>query len=169
MSVNLFFATIFAMLIGMFVYFEPSYVGNQKREEIPSIELESFTLYEISKNGIDHVLQGHEGKRFEDRYELASATFTDNTQHLSQLVTANNVIYKGDVIDLKGSVNYRREDGLRFQSQEGEYNTRTSVVLTRGPFTITQNANRIDGEQLHFNTASDEIAANDIRIVYHLQ
>ena len=54
--------------MGMYGYFNPDYSALDKNKEIPQIELSHFTLYEISQKGIDHILEGEEGKKFEAYY-----------------------------------------------------------------------------------------------------
>lgn len=169
MQLNLFFILILALLLGMFTYFSPKYAGVQTTQEIPKIELKDFVLYEVSSAGTLHILEGAEGKKFEDRYTLTSAKFSDNTRPLLQSVSASDVIYKGEIIDLRGNVHYVREDGLEFRSREGRYDTKRSLVQTRGAFTITQNSNRIDGNQLNLNNELDTVSANRIRVSYQLK
>ncbi len=123
MSINIFIALVLGLLMGMYLSFSPTYRDEGERGEIPQIELHSFTLYEISSRGIDHVLEGAEGKKFDNRYEITSAKFGDNTKSMYQSIAAGSVHYRDDLVRLKTDVLYRREDGLEFRSAEGEYNT----------------------------------------------
>jgi LPS export ABC transporter protein LptC len=160
---------ILGLLIAMYSYFAPHYTPSQEVGEIPKIELISFTLYEISHKGIDHILEGKEGKKFDERYEVTSAKFSDNTKHLFQSIRSNNADYRNNIIKLDGNVHYVREDGLEFRSQEGTYDAKASKIQTEGPFVITQNANRIDGNALLYNTEDDTVSANRVRGSYQLK
>lgn len=168
MSINVFFLFIFGLLMGMYVYFKPAYPPEQLSGEIPKIQLYSFALYEISRNGIDHILEGEEGKKFDERYEITSAKFSDNTKSLFQSIRADQAHYQGDILRLKTDVFYRREDGLEFRSDEGQYDSKASLITTEGPFVITQNANRVDGKRLHYNTEQDTVSADAVRGSYQL-
>lgn len=169
MSINLFFILLLGLLLGMYNYFTPNYTLSQESGEIPKIELFSFTLYEISHKGIDHVLEGKEGKKFDESYTVTSAKFSDNTKNLFQTLKADTMDYRSNVIKLNGNVHYAREDGLEFRSNEGNYNTDSSVIRTQGLFAITQNANRIDGNQLHYNSKNDTVSAEHVRVSYQLK
>ena len=169
MSINLFFVLILGLLVGMFAYFKPAYTSYGTGEEIPAIELQTFTLYEISRQGIDHVLTGEDGKMFDDRYEISSAIFSDNTKKLAQTVKAQKAVYRNDVVDLSGNVRYERADGLRFFSKEGKYDTNLSVVSTKGAFEIIQNRHRVEGTKLYYNTARDTVSADSVSGVYQLK
>jgi len=169
MSINLFFIALLGLLIGMYNYFTPNYTPSNDVGEIPKIELFGFTLYEISHKGIDHILEGKEGKKFDESYTVTSAKFSDNTKTLFQTIKSDNVDYRSDLIKLKGNVHYAREDGLEFRSNEGQYNTDTSVIQTEGGFVITQKSNRIDGKKLHYNNENDTVSADNVRVSYQLK
>jgi len=100
MSINLFFILLLGLLVGMYNYFTPNYTLSKEVGEIPKIELFAFTLYEISHKGIEHILEGQEGKKFDERYTVTSAKFSDNTKTLFQTIRSDNVDYQSDVINL---------------------------------------------------------------------
>lgn len=155
--------------MGMYAYFTPDYTALDKNKEIPQIELAHFTLYEISRKGIDHILEGDEGKKFETRYVITSAKFSDNTKTLFHSIRSDHADYQNDILTLSGNVRYERQDGLAFRSQEGTYQTKDSLIQTKGAFVITQNANRIDGTTLNYNTKKDTVSADRVCGVYQLK
>ena len=169
MSINLFFVLILGLLLGMYGYFAPNYAAVHEVKEVPKIELIDFTLYEISHKGIDHILEGDKGKKFDEYYVITSAKFSDNTKNLFHTIQADNVDYRNDIIKLNGHVHYKRDDGLEFRSNEGTYNTKASLIDTRGSFVITQNKNRIDGNGLLYNTEAKTVSANQVRGSYQLK
>lgn len=168
MSINLFFLLIGILLVGMFGYFKPISLKEERQKEVPNFELESFVIYEISSLGIDRFFEGEHGKRFDDRYEVSSAKFSDNSKKLFESIRADEALYKDDVIMLEGNVHYAREDGLQFRSREGKYTKSDSVVSTRGNFVITQNNNIIQGTRLELNTHYDTVSANAVSGSYQL-
>lgn len=169
MSINIFFILLLGLLLGMYNYFTPNYILSKDVGEVPKIELFSFTLYEISHKGIDHILEGKEGKKFDDRYAVTSAKFSDNTKTLFQTIESENVDYQNDIIKLKGNVHYAREDGLEFRSNEGKYNTDTAMIQTQGAFVITQKSNRIDGSTLLYDNKNNMVSADHVRVSYQLK
>lgn len=169
MSINIFFILLLGLLLGMYNYFTPNYILSKDVGEVPKIELFSFTLYEISHKGIDHILEGKEGKKFDDRYAVTSAKFSDNTKTLFQTIESENVDYQSNIIKLKGNVHYAREDGLEFRSNEGKYNTDTAMIQTQGAFVITQKSNRIDGSTLLYDNKNNTVSADHVRVSYQLK
>lgn len=169
MSINVFFVLLLGLLLGMYGYFNPSYTAHQDSREIPKIELISFELYEISPKGIDHILEGKEGKKFDDRYTVTSAKFSDNTKRLFQSIRSDDLKYQDDTVALKGNVHYVREDGLELRTNEGKYETKASLIQTAGAFVITQNGNRVEGDKLIYNTEHDTVSADRVRGSYNLK
>jgi LPS export ABC transporter protein LptC len=169
MSINVFFALLLGLLLGMYGYFNPSYTAHEDSREIPKIELISFELYEISPKGIDHILEGKEGKKFDDRYTVTSAKFSDNTKHLFQSIRSDDLKYQDDTVVLKGNVHYVREDGLELRTNEGQYDTKASLIQTAGTFVITQNGSRVEGDKLKYNTEHDTVSADRVRGSYNLK
>lgn len=168
MSINLFFILVLSLLVGMFGYFKPTVLADGSKEEVPKFELESFVIYEISTLGIDRFFEGEHGKRFEDRYEVSSAKFSNNSKKLFESIRANEALYKEEVITLNGNVHYLREDGLAFRSDEGKYDVPHSLVSTRGSFVITQKNNKVNGTQLLLNTQYHTVSANRVSGSYQL-
>ncbi len=152
----------------MFIYFKPIIFNDEIKTEVPKFELESFKIYEISTLGIDRFFEGDHGKRFEDRYEVSSAKFSNNSKTLFESISADEALYKDDIIDLEGNVHYVRADGLQFRSSEGKYDTPRSLVSTRGDFVITQSSNKVNGTQLRLNTQYHMVSANAVSGSYQL-
>lgn len=169
MSINRFFILISAFLVGIFMYYKPMKISDAPQKETPKFALENFIIYEMTTKGVGRFFEGKEGERYEDRYEVSSAKFSDNSKKLFESIRSDHARYKEDVIYLNGNVHYVRADGLEFRSNEGTYDKKRSLVQTQGDFIITQNANRIDGTKLRYNTASDTVSANQIRGSYDIK
>ncbi len=168
MSINVFFLVVLTFMLGMFSYFNPADSVRTKIVEVPQFELDEFVIYEISPNRIEHFFEGEHGKRFSDRYEATDAKFTNNERVLLESIQAHNALYKEDIIKLIGDVRYVRADGLQFQSNEGLYNQKESVIKTNGAFTITKNQNTVHGTRLHYNLNNDTVCADQVRGSYQL-
>lgn len=168
MSINLFFIFIFAMLIGMFQYFQPHTQQQAEKKEIPQFELDQFVIYEISSSQINRFFEGSHGVRFADRYMVENAKFSNNERKLFESIRSNHALYKDDIVTLNGNIVYQRADGLAFRSNEGRYDQKNGFVSTKGGFTITKESNSIRGEHLHYNLNLDTVSADRIQGIYQL-
>jgi LPS export ABC transporter protein LptC len=168
MSINVFFFLILALLVGMFSYFKPSNDMPITEKKVAQFEMDDFILYEISPQQINHFFTGAHGSKFPDYYEATNAKLTSNKRGMIESIRADRVLYKEDVIDLKGNVHYEREDGLEFYSQEGIYDQKNSYVKTSDAFRISKNQNTIYGIQLYYDLELDTVDANQITGIYQL-
>lgn len=164
----MFFLLVLGLILAIYGYFAPTYKYTKDAGEIPKIELYNFTLYEISHRGIDHLLEGKEGKKFEEYYTVTSAKFSDNTKHLLHFVESDRAHYRDDFLKLDGNLRYTRQDGLEFHTQRGTYDTKKGVIVTPESFFIVQNNHRIDGENIRYEVDRQWITANRIRAKYQL-
>lgn len=168
MSINLFFIFIFAMLVGMFQYFQPHTQQEEQKKEIPQFELDQFVIYEISSSKINRFFEGSHGIRFSDRYVVENAKFSNNERELFESIRSDHALYKDDIVTLNDNVVYKRADGLAFRSNEGKYDQKNGHVSTQGTFVITKESNSIRGEHLHYNLNLDTVSANRIQGIYQL-
>ena len=168
MSLNLFFLLVLGLLLGMFSYFPLEYQTYEQEGEVPKIELSRFSLYEISHQGVEHVLEGEEGKKFDAYYVITSAKFSDNTKKMVQSIQSNHAEYRSPLLDVKGDVRYLREDGLEFRCDAGKYDTKAGEVNVEGAFAITRSAHRIEGDRLEYNLNEDTLSAHNVRGSYQL-
>lgn len=168
MSINIFFTLILALLLVMFTYFKPAERDQLAANEVALFELDTFKIYEISPSKISRFFEGDHGKRFSDRYEVSQAKFSNNEKVLFESIRADNALYKDDIVALDGNIHYVREDGLQFNSNEGIYNLKRSIVTTEGVFTITKNENSVHGTHLYYDLNLDTVSANQIQGSYQL-
>ena len=137
--------------------------------DIPMFELKAFELYEINKIGLDSKILGTQAKRYTNRYEVSNIDYTDNTQEYIVNLRANEGIYKGDIVNLKGNVVYTREDGLIFKSEIAVYNKQTSVVSTKTKYHAYNENNTIVGSSLKYNNLLNKIESKNVTSIYQLR
>lgn len=168
MSINRFLLMVLGLLLGIYSYFTPTPKNKKETGEIPKIELYGFTLYEISYRGIDHRLEGKEGKKFDDYYTITSAKFSDNTPKFLHTIQSDHAYYRDDFLKLGGNLHYLRNDGLAFKTENGTYDTKKKVIETHQPFMITYENSRIDGKNIRYDVDQQSIIANKIQVKYQL-
>ncbi|MDD2829509.1 MAG: LPS export ABC transporter periplasmic protein LptC [Sulfuricurvum sp.] len=169
MSINLFFIVIFALLVGMFEYFQPHDISNKDMKEVPQFELNNFIIYEISPLKINRYFEGKHGLHYSDRYVIKEGKFTNNERALLESIRADNALYKGDLVTLNGGVHYVRSDGVNFYSEEGQYDQKNGLIKTDRAFKITKEGNSISGIHLDYNLNLDTVSADRIQGVYQLK
>ena len=166
MSATAFFTLIALILGGIFFFFKPMELKELEHKEIAQLELTDFTLYELTEKGLKTTLSGLKGERYVDRYESKQISFTDTSKEYTQNMTADHGVYHKNTVYLSGNVHYGREDGLEFASDEASYSQDDGTIRTEGPFVISRENDRFDGEKLLYDSKNEHLSAEKIRSSY---
>jgi len=169
MNINIFFTVISSILFSILFFLKPLEYQKTSHKEIALFNISTFTIYEFDKNGLVTILNGENGTRYNDRYEIKDVDFTDNSQKFIANMQANNGVYKNEIINLDGNVIYIREDGINFKSQKAVYNTNTSIVKVDKKFTINKNKNIITGKSLVYNNKLNTTKFYNARATYQIK
>jgi LPS export ABC transporter protein LptC len=168
MNINIFFVFISSVLLSILFLFKPLELQQKNHNSIALFNLSVFTIYEFDENGLLSVLNGEEGIRYKDRYEIQDVDYTDNSQEFVANIQSDYGVYKNEVINLNANVVYIREDGVTFESQEAVYNTKTSIVRVDKDFVIYKNKNIIRGVLLVYNNKLDIMKFHNVRAIYRI-
>lgn len=158
MSLSSFFLVTGVALFAVFLFFKPFKVDIANPGEMPQIELNRFIVHEVTEQGVKTILAGGYARRYEDRFTVSDVNVTDKAKSHIQSMQADEGIYKEPVIVLKQHVRYQRDDGVKFQTQEVEYNQSSGEMVASDRFILWQGNDRLEGKALHFN-AYDGIAS----------
>ncbi len=169
MNVTLFYLFIGAVLGAVFFFFKPLKVDIASPGELAQIELNDFTVHEVTEAGVKTILSGVHARRFADRYEVDTFHLMDRSQgHVEQMQAAEGS-YREPLVSLRGDVRFERDDGIVFETQSADYNQSSGVVSTPGRFVLWQAADRVEGTKLYYNIKSGEITAKKIAGTYTLK
>ena len=152
----------------IYVFFKPLNIKQQTFKDIPVFEISSFTLYEIDNSSLATFMKGDNAIKYSDRYLISNINYTDNSEKYLANMSANQAIYKDDLISLDGDVMYDREDGLAFKSQMLTYNKKTNITKTDKSFKLYQAQNSITGTSLRYNNVLNNAQANNVIVKYQL-
>lgn len=153
----------------IFIAFKPLNIKSQKLTDIPSFEISSFTLHELTQFKLNTLMFGLEAVRFTDRYEITNMDYTDNSQKLLANMKSKNGIYKNSAVYLSGDVKYIREDGMEFESQNVIYDKLTTVATSNVQYIAHQGANVLTGDAIVYNSLHGTMISKNITATYQLQ
>lgn len=171
-NANYFFILIAVILASILLFFKPVALKKDENEgqEIASLELYDFTLYELGLHGLKDIMIGKEGYRFKDRLEVKDINYTDSTRVLRNNLQADFGFYNNkDLITLKGNVRYYREDGMQFQSNKAIINQRKETIQTVGAFTLKKFTDNVVGKNLFYDTKKGLSHAKDVTAYFNLK
>lgn len=153
----------------IYVLLKPLNIKQQVYDEIPALEVSSFTLYELNKENLKTIMKGSEAIQFDDRYVVSHIDFTDNSKQYIAKMKAKKGVYKNEIVELKGDVTYKREDGLTFHTNKATYNKKTNVTFINGEFISSQAQNKLTGSALSYNNIQKKANAKNITLTYQLK
>lgn len=169
MNINLFFITLIALLLSVFIFFKPIEVNVPDHKEIAQLELKNFQIYEVEEKGVKSILEGEMGQRFENRYEIRDVTFKDTSKTYMEVMHADHGRYQDDKVYLNQNVTYARADEMTFKSDEAMYDINNSLVTTEGSFIMSAKRNYFKGHKLKFNTKENTMLAQKVSGSYHME
>jgi LPS export ABC transporter protein LptC len=153
----------------IFIFFKPLDTKKQEFVDIPLLDIDKFTLYEFDTNTLQTVMIGKRALRYSDRYTVTNIDFTDHSKDFISNMKADEGLYKGDVVDLKGNVVYYREDGMAFEAPTLLYNTKTAIATTDDDFIAYQDDSTMHGHTLIYNANITKMISSNVLINYKLK
>lgn len=82
---------------------------------------------------------------------------------------AKKGLYKGDDISLEGDVVYNREDGLIFESQEAQYNKKSTILSTDKAFIVYRGKESVKGSSFVYDNTQKKLSSKNIEAIYQLE
>jgi len=153
----------------IFYFFKPLNIDEQEFIDVPLFEIKSFSLYELTRDGLKTFMGGEKALKYTDRYVVKKINFRDHTQQYISTMRANEGLYKNNIVYLDGNVSFKREDGLSFKSQHVIYNKNTSVVSTNDKYTAYLGKNKMQGTSIEYNTLLNTMKSKNIEVNYNLE
>lgn len=158
-----------SILGSIYIFFKPAYIEQHNLVDIATFEIFDFTLYELDRKNLITLMQGDKALRYDDRYDIISVNYTDNSEKYIANMQANNASYKDDIIKLTGDVRYDREDGLIFKTDSLIYDKNKNLVFTDDDFIFFNGMNIAKGRLLKYNNILNTIMAKDVVVKYQLE
>lgn len=162
---------IFLLLLGfsLFVFLKPQDYNKSADTELPQMEIEDFTMYKLDEEGVRSVVSGTIGRQFPHYYEIQNAHYIENKNKLGQHLYSDNGKFEKNIVYLDDNVRYFREDGLSFESDHAVYDTKKELLYVPQKFILTQNENVVYGRELHYNSVTGEVLAQDVDANYYME
>lgn len=169
MKITHFFVILVLFAASLLVLLKPQEYSISKDTKVPQLEIEDFTVYEVSEEGVQNVISGTLGRQYPDYYEVENAHYIENKNRLGEHIYADHGKFKKEVVYLDDNVRYFREDGLSFESDHAVYHTKKEHLYVPKNFTLTQNENIIYGMELNYEVKTGAIAAEKIDATYYIE
>lgn len=169
MKLTHFFVLLLLFSVSLFVFLKPQSYAQNSDENVPTLEIEDFTVYEINALGVKSVVSGTLGRQYTEHYEVENSHYIQNKNQLGEHLYSDFGVFKNDIVYLNDNVRYFREDGLSFESEHAVYNTKKEFLYVPKSFVLTQNENIIYGNELYYHSLTGDIKAQGVNANYYIQ
>jgi len=153
----------------IYIFFEPTELKKQESVEVPLMELQNFTIYELDQEGLKSRLKGANSSRYSDRDVIEKIDFTSSATNMVSSIQAGIGTHKSEDILLEDDVVYKREDGVIFKSEMAHYEKKSAIFSTQKDFVIYKGKNSTVGEALMYDSKNKTTKAQNIKTVFQLQ
>lgn len=161
-SVTLFFILLlFASISAVFILSSSrisSYFNNQ---DIPKIELNNFTLYQINNENLIMRLNAKNAKQFDKFEEMSDLTLEQLNNNVLDKITAPSAIKNGDTIFFDNGVKNNREDYELF-TKRGIYKINKNSFEGMDNFYIISQNENITGDNIFYDRKNGVIKASNV-------
>ncbi|MBL1243927.1 MAG: LPS export ABC transporter periplasmic protein LptC [Sulfurimonas sp.] len=153
----------------IYIFFQPLKIKQQEFDDVPLLTMGNFVMYELQSTGLQTIMAGTKALRYTERYIVNDVNFTDNSKEFMSNMQADNGIYKDNIVDLKGNVVYKREDGLTFKSDTLNYNTINAIAKTQDDYLAYRNKNSMRGASFVYDSINNTMSSEKVIVKYQLE
>ena len=161
-SVSFFF--IFLLIFSVIAIF--SFDNNRTTSylnpiDVPKIEFNNFTIYQINNENLLTKLQAKNAKQFDKFEEFNDVVLERLNKNIIDKIITSNAIKKEDAIFFNNGVNNFR-DGYDLHTKSGVYYIDSNILDGNGDFYIKGNFQDIKGEDIYYDANKGIITAKNI-------
>ena len=153
----------------IYIFFQPLKIKQQEFDDVPLLTMGNFVMYELQRTGLQTIMAGTKALRYTERYIVNDVNFTDNSKEFMSNMQADNGIYKNNIVDLKGNVVYKREDGLTFKSNTLNYNTINAIAKTQDDYLAHRDKNSMRGASFVYDSINNTMKSKQVTVKYQLK
>lgn len=168
-NISLFFATLlFGSIATIFLFDKSSIAPYISPNDIPKIELNNFTIYQIDKDNLVVKLRAKNAKQFDKFEEFSDVTLERLSNEILDTITAPTAIRQKNIISFANGANNVR-NGYNMFVENGFYDTDKNILNGKGFFNIKGDDNDIVGDDIYYNAQNATMRAKNINAIFTLQ
>ncbi|MFL1706346.1 LPS export ABC transporter periplasmic protein LptC [Campylobacter sp. MOP7] len=132
-------------------------------KNIANMRMGNVVDYEINSTLISGRYEAQSWNRYSDRDEFVMFKAQILKDDLEHNLSSINAMHKSNVFLFKNNVNYINSDRVNFKSEEAKYDINKKILSSTVPFVITQNSDKITGNNVTYDVNSKKIYAKGIK------
>ncbi|RAX54676.1 hypothetical protein CCY99_02620 [Helicobacter sp. 16-1353] len=161
-SVSFFFLFLLILSVIIIFSFDKNVVSPYVSPgDIPKIELNNFTIYQVNNKNLLMKLNARNAKQFDKFEEFYDVLLERLSNNILDTITAPTALKKGDSIFFDNGVNDVR-DGYNIYTTKGVYRIDKNIMEGDGFFSIKGNFQDIKGDNIYYDAKNGITKAENI-------
>lgn len=157
MGIRIFVYTLLIISLLSFLTTVNNEVEEVKQTDIALVTFNNATMYTLTENHVNRIVQSSKAMRFRNRDEMYKATFilrakSEENKDLTDIISADFIEKKESDITFIDHVKYNRDDFISLKTDILHYNFDTKIAYNDQPFIGTYYGNFLIGSELYFDT-----------------
>lgn len=137
--------------------------GGSRADQIPMLEIERFSGYDVSRQGGAFSVAGMRAEHYADR-EVLHEVRLHRQGTVDEDIAAQLGVDREGNMTLSGDVRYTRSDTTALVTQHMTADRGSGIVVGDTPFVLTRGDGlRVDGRRFRVNTRTREVHADAVR------
>ena len=169
MAVKFLYYFVFAFVgIMVFLLYQKPYtvVLDTSTQKKADIEMLKIVNYAITSSGISRIIKSDRVLRYKDHDEFYNIdSIRKQKKNYFETLLANSGRFEQNLVNLYGNIRYNNSNGVKFQSEEAQYDLQTKVFKTDVDFVLQDNRTITHGTSLTYQTKDGKIYAKNIKSI----
>ncbi len=146
---------------------EPKSLQRAKKDiNFSTITFTSLQGVHIDSHGISDHIAASKALKFKTHDELYDLNASFQQQGITHQLHAKKARFQNDNLTLQEDVKYENNQSMQIKSRELEYNTKTKIVKSTSPFTLTSKQGIMIGERFEYDMAKKSLKGEKMHYTF---
>jgi len=173
LAVKFLYYFVFAFVgIMVFLLYQKPYavVLDANIQKEADIEMLKIVNYAITSGGISHIIKSDRVLRYKDHDEFYNIdSIRKPKDNYVETLLANSGRLEQNILNLYGNIRYKNSNGVKFNSEEAQYDLQSKVFKTDADFVLQDSRTITRGTSLTYQTKDGKIYAKNIKSKIEVQ
>ena len=166
MGMKIFIFVLLVLALGTYFIPVQNIEKNVMGKDLPIVIFEKPIMYTLNEIGLNRVIVASHAVKYKNRDEMFNADIilknTDATkEYNNEKLKADLIVKKGDIYNLTNNVKYTRDDFIKLNTNELNYDDKNKIVKNSKPFDAIYNTHSLKGTNLYLNINDNYVKANN--------
>ena len=166
MDMRIFTSILLFLALGAYFFPVENLKKNALEKDLPLVIFEKPVMYTLNELNVNRLVMATHAVKYQNRDEMFNADIILKNNDLSkdfdsEKLKADLIVKKGDIYNLTNNVKYTRDDFIKLNTNELNYDDKNKIVKNSKPFDAIYNTHSLKGTNLYLNINDNYVKANN--------